>query len=803
MPVKPAPLPTIPQPSLVEKIRRTENKTLRRFAPTTISSSGRPRVVIPDVVFKKGAEIHKDFIICYFNGRAPPFSQIQSVFNHMWGKEKRLEIHNNPLTHSALVRIPSDYLRQKILEKSIWYVGDSMFHTAQWSSIHSKSTPPLKAIKIWAHITGIPLDLRHEDGYSLIAGLIGEPKETDDFTKNLVSLTLSNVKIEVDLSQPLPAVVEFEREDGEVVEVTVTYPWVPPTCSHCHELGHIVRNCLLFTPPSPTNSNPTPKKAPAAKSDPRAKKKYQPVQNIIKPTSSDHKPADPPPSLLKTTSPLFPEQQPSLTPNIPPATFTKKKPLDPRTVTSTNILTPNSFQLLDSNPFSTPTQTPSPSLKRSRSSPTLTPPEASTNTSNPNPFVNLVSVSDSSSFKPPDLNHPSFLSNTTSTSFVPGDSSILSKSRQSITCRIIIPHKPPIYYTAVYASNQSDERNDLWAELIHLHSTLSLDDSCWFFGVDLNQIIHPDDHSDPVVNAPDYQMYLLRDCMTQLGLFDLRYTGTNHSWTNSQPAHPIAKKLDRLLCNSVAIASYPHALANFLPPNFSGHLPCILDLAFNLPQEMSELVVGHFQSVLGPRFYTPPSMHTAPTWFQLLTGYSCPQQMSDLMLSLPTTEEIKSTFYKLNPNKAPSPDGLTSAFFKTSWETLGNEVVSVWVQWFKEVILKGSLQNYWTTPPRQSFSWLVNKLLKLKDEVFPLIKLRLGNGETARFWADNWSPFGNLHTFLAGSNSRLGISENATISSLYRNGGWRLPPVRSNPQLQLYTYLTTIQLQESEDYYEW
>lgn len=161
---------------------------------------------------------------------------------------------------------------------------------------------------------------------------------------------------------------------------------------------------------------------------------------------------------------------------------------------------------------------------------------------------------------------------------------ILHQSRQSITCRIIIPHKPPIYYTAVYASNQSDERNDLWAELIHLHSTLSLDDSCWFFGGDLNQIIHPDDHSDPVVNAPDYQMYLLRDCMTQLGLFDLRYTGTNHSWTNSQPAHPIAKKLDRLLCNSVAIASYPHALANFLPPNFSGHLPCILDLAFNLPQ---------------------------------------------------------------------------------------------------------------------------------------------------------------------------------------------------------------------------
>lgn len=91
-----------------------------------------------------------------------------------------------------------------------------MFHTAQWSSEHSKSTPPLQAIKIWAHLTGVPLDLHHEEGLSLVAGLIGDPKETDDFTKNLVSLTLSHVKVEVDLIKRLPPVVEFERQNGEV-----------------------------------------------------------------------------------------------------------------------------------------------------------------------------------------------------------------------------------------------------------------------------------------------------------------------------------------------------------------------------------------------------------------------------------------------------------------------------------------------------------------------------------------------------------------------------------------------------------
>lgn len=167
------------------------------------------------------------------------------------------------------------------------------------------STPPLKAIKIWAHLTGVPLDLRYDEGLSLVAGLVGEPKETDDFTKNMVSLTVSHVKVEVDLTAPLPPVVEFEREIGEVVEVLVHYPWVPPTCSHCHELGHIVRNCLSYSPPpapetekskgsvNPTETHPkTPQKPlqksqaskssfTPAKTSKKAQKRYQPVSNPL------------------------------------------------------------------------------------------------------------------------------------------------------------------------------------------------------------------------------------------------------------------------------------------------------------------------------------------------------------------------------------------------------------------------------------------------------------------------------------------------------------------------------------------
>ncbi|KAL0899355.1 hypothetical protein Bca101_083316 [Brassica carinata] len=145
------------------------------------------------------------------------------------------------------------------------------------------------------------------------------------------------------------------------------------------------------------------------------------------------------------------------------------------------------------------------------------------------------------------------------------------------------------------------------------------------------------------------------------------------------------------------------------------------------------------------------------------------------MLSILSAEEIKLLVFKLNPNKAPGPDGLTS----------------------------GSIHNYWTTKPKSSYSWLVNKLLKLKIIAYPLIHLRVQNGQAGRFWTDNWSPYECLETFLDASTSRLGIASTATIASLFRNGSWRIPSARSDAQLQLLAFLTTISLNTNSDYYEW
>ena len=61
------------------------------------------------------------------------------------------------------------------------------------------------------------------------------------------------------------------------------------------------------------------------------------------------------------------------------------------------------------------------------------------------------------------------------------------------------------------------------------------------------------------------------------------------------------------------------------------------------------------------------------------------------MVSIPSDEETRKLYFKLNPNKAPGPDGLTSAFFRASWDTLGAEVITSTKNFFASCFLPATI----------------------------------------------------------------------------------------------------------------
>ncbi|KAL1202244.1 hypothetical protein V5N11_018197 [Cardamine amara subsp. amara] len=148
-----------------------------------------------------------------------------------------MEIHLKPSDRSMLVRIPNEVLRNKIVEQEIWYVGNSLFYVAQWSTNVATKPPTMQSIPLWAHVRGVPFDLITDEGLSLVAGLIGHPVETDDWTKNLTNLELVHVKVKANCTKPLPAKAELIRENGDILPLTVEYPWIPPTCPNCNQMN--------------------------------------------------------------------------------------------------------------------------------------------------------------------------------------------------------------------------------------------------------------------------------------------------------------------------------------------------------------------------------------------------------------------------------------------------------------------------------------------------------------------------------------------------------------------------------------
>lgn len=108
------------------------------------------------------------------------------------------------------------------------------------------------------------------------------------------------------------------------------------------------------------------------------------------------------------------------------------------------------------------------------------------------------------------------------------------------------------------------------------------------------------------------------------------------------------------------------------------------------PMEMSIHAVSHFGTMLAPLAISPSFVYTDPAWFNDLTGFHLSVTVAKQMTVLPSPDEIKALFFKLNPNKAPGPDGLTSGFFKGAWSVIGEENTNSVLQFFSSFFLPSS-----------------------------------------------------------------------------------------------------------------
>ncbi|ESQ37536.1 hypothetical protein EUTSA_v10002893mg, partial [Eutrema salsugineum] len=144
-------------------------------------------------------------------------------------RDRKVTIQNLS-SNAFLFYIPSAALRRKVLQHELWRVGDSPFFVTEWKASFSLDSPSLHRAPIWAKIHNLVTD----EGMSFIAKPLGVVVDVKPF----LSFNSTEIKVIADLTQKLPDSMEIEREDGEVVILSISYPWLPPFCSICEEIGH-------------------------------------------------------------------------------------------------------------------------------------------------------------------------------------------------------------------------------------------------------------------------------------------------------------------------------------------------------------------------------------------------------------------------------------------------------------------------------------------------------------------------------------------------------------------------------------
>lgn len=91
------------------------------------------------------------------------------------------------------------------------------------------------------------------------------------------------------------------------------------------------------------------------------------------------------------------------------------------------------------------------------------------------------------------------------------------------------------------------------------------------------------------------------------------------------------------------------------------------------PDLISHTAISHFQSILAPDVLSPIS--PSILWLRDLHSLSCSEHDRHLMSTAPVQAEIANILKKLNPSKAPGPDGYSPGFFKAAWPIVGDEVL--------------------------------------------------------------------------------------------------------------------------------
>lgn len=148
---------------------------------------------------------------------------------------------------------------------------------------------------------------------------------------------------------------------------------------------------------------------------------------------------------------------------------------------------------------------------------------------------------------------------------------VLYSEKQVVHCLVkVLESHNHFFCSVIYAANEHVERRQLWHSL-RVHSQL-VGVSPWVLLGDLNTTLVPEETMGGS-GGVSTSMLEFRECVSNINVMDLNYSGMQFTWSGSPHGVGVVKKLDRVLVNAAFLSIFRGARAVFLPHGVSDHSP--------------------------------------------------------------------------------------------------------------------------------------------------------------------------------------------------------------------------------------
>ncbi|XP_021994704.1 uncharacterized protein LOC110891319 [Helianthus annuus] len=449
-----------------------------------------------------------------------------------------------------------------VLEEGPWIIRSQPLFLCEWNPSTKLVKSEVKKVQLWVKIHDVPLAAYTEDGLSLIATAIGEPKLLDSYTTSMCldswgrisyARALTEVSADKNLKEEITMAVPDLQGEGYVKETMyVEYEWSPHRCSLCCVFGHADDHCPK-----------QPRKMVKQNYEDKQNKPFDAGKRYDKRPVVDEEGYTGVQSKKAARKAGFPVNKPK--------TKFEYRPVGPKPKEASNKSEPSN-SVFSQNPFSVLNNVDN--LEVGESSKGR---GGEQQLSDDEEVIEVYNETDEFIMEGTNNPHKKQGASTPSQ----GVSNVLEshmdvdnlrKVRNSVFCRwewtsnggicdkgtrIIIGWNPDIFDIMVLAQTPQ-----------------MVGDKSWIIMGDFNSALHLEDKSLGA-SSISTGMRDFQACVSEIEVMDINQSGFHYTW-NQKPKRGVGllKKLDRVMGNTSFITDFPNVMAVFYPYRLSDHSPC-------------------------------------------------------------------------------------------------------------------------------------------------------------------------------------------------------------------------------------